>query len=61
VYEPLEQHLARVERVQIEEALAQSRFNKAKAAKLLGITRHSLYRRMEVLGLADQNTDEPES
>lgn len=61
VYEPLEQHLARVEREQIEEALAQSRFNKAKAAKLLGITRHSLYRRMEVLGLADQNTDEPES
>ena len=51
--EPLDPLLLRVEREQIELALAEARHNKAKAAELLGITRPRLYRRMEVLGIID--------
>ena len=51
--EPLEPLLQRVEREQIEQALEQANGNKAKAARLLNITRPSLYRRMETLGLSD--------
>ncbi len=50
---PLEPYLEKVEREQIELALQQAKFNKKKAADLLGITRPKLYRRMEILGIAD--------
>ena len=46
---PLDPLLQQVEREQIELALIEARYNKAKAAELLGITRPRLYRRMEVL------------
>lgn len=45
--------LERVESEQIRLALAEGRFNKSRAAELLGITRARLYRRMEQLGIAD--------
>ena len=51
---PLDPLLLDVEREQIELALAETRYNKAKAADLLGITRPRLYRRMEILGIADR-------
>ena len=57
---PLDRLLEQVEREQIERALAESRDNKARAAELLGITRPRLYRRMEVLGIADPDPS-PES
>jgi DNA-binding NtrC family response regulator len=50
----LEPLLAQTEREQIERALAQSRHNKSRAAKLLGMTRPRLYRRMEILGIPDE-------
>ena len=50
---PLDQLLERIEREQIELALAECRDNKARAAELLGITRPRLYRRMEILGIVD--------
>jgi DNA-binding NtrC family response regulator len=50
----LEPLLAQTEREQIEWALAQSRHNKSRAAKLLGMTRPRLYRRMEILGIRDE-------
>lgn len=53
--EPLEQLLKRVEREQIEQALERARDNKAKAARLLGITRPALYRRMESLGMTEEH------
>lgn len=57
-FEPIEQLLSRVEREHIEGALEFAKSNKALAAKLLGITRHSLYRRMEAVGLAVPDTEE---
>jgi len=45
----LESYLERVEREHILAALEQSRFNKTKAAELLGIPRAKLYRRLETL------------
>lgn len=55
--------LERIEREQIELALAESRQNKARAAELLGITRPRLYRRMELLGIVDLESkpDSPET
>lgn len=50
---PLDPLLLDVEREQIELALTETRYNKAKAAELLGITRPRLYRRMEILGIVD--------
>ncbi|MBD3673230.1 MAG: hypothetical protein HUJ26_06850 [Planctomycetaceae bacterium] len=47
----LESYLERVEREHILAALEQSRFNKTKAAELLGIPRPKLYRRLESLGI----------
>jgi len=44
-------HLERVEKRTIETALRKHRFNISKAAKELGLTRASLYRRMEKHGL----------
>ena len=58
--EALDPLLLRVEREQIELALAEARHNKAKAAELLGITRPRLYRRMEVLGIIDNDSGEIE-
>jgi transcriptional regulator with GAF, ATPase, and Fis domain len=43
--------LKSVERAMIEQALRQARFNKSKAAKALGLTRHQLYIRMRRHGL----------
>jgi transcriptional regulator with GAF, ATPase, and Fis domain len=43
--------LATIERAMIEEALRAARFNKSKAAKELGLTRHQLYIRMKRHGL----------
>ncbi len=56
--ENLDPLLLRVEREQIELALAEARHNKARAAELLGITRPRLYRRMEVLGIIDNDSGE---
>jgi transcriptional regulator with PAS, ATPase and Fis domain len=50
----LEPFLAQAEKEQIERALKQCRHNKSKAAKLLGMTRPRLYRRMEILGIRDE-------
>ena len=43
--------LQSVERAMIEQALQTARFNKSKAAKALGLTRHQLYIRMRRYGL----------
>jgi transcriptional regulator with PAS, ATPase and Fis domain len=45
------QDLKSVERVMIENALAEARFNKSRAAKALGLTRAQLYVRMKRHGL----------
>ena len=47
----LDEYLARVERELIRRALARAKGNKARAARLLGMTRPRLYRRMVQLGL----------
>jgi transcriptional regulator with GAF, ATPase, and Fis domain len=41
-----------MERAMIQQALEKARFNKSKAAKTLGLTRHQLYIRMQKYGLA---------
>jgi two-component system response regulator PilR (NtrC family) len=43
--------LETIERAMIEQALQQSRFNKSKAAKSLGLTRQQLYVRLRRYGL----------
>ncbi|MBC7820177.1 MAG: sigma 54-interacting transcriptional regulator, partial [Planctomycetaceae bacterium] len=50
---PLEEHLAGIERDLIRRALKKAKRNKTLAAKLLNIQRPVLYRRMEVLGITD--------
>lgn len=50
---PLEEHLAAIERDLIRRALKKAKRNKTLAAKLLSIPRPVLYRRMEALGMAD--------
>ena len=47
---PAAADLQSMERRMIEEALEQARFNKSKAAKTLGLTRHQLYVRMRKHG-----------
>lgn len=47
----LDDFLGQVERELITRALARAKGNKAKAARLLGLTRPRLYRRMEQLGM----------
>ena len=53
----LEEFLGRVERELIERALSQAKGNKAKAARLLGMTRPRLYRRLVQLGLAEEGEE----
>jgi DNA-binding NtrC family response regulator len=50
----LDEYLGRVERELIRRALSRSKGNKAKAARLLGLTRPRLYRRMVLLGLEEK-------
>ena len=50
---PLKEMLTQVERRLIERALERSGNNKSKAAKILGINRPFLYRRIKELGIAD--------
>ncbi len=50
----LDEYLGRVERELIRRALARAKGNKARAARLLGLTRPRLYRRMVQLGLAEE-------
>jgi transcriptional regulator with GAF, ATPase, and Fis domain len=45
------QDLLNIERAMIEQALHTARFNKSKAAKALGLTRHQLYLRLQKYGL----------
>jgi DNA-binding NtrC family response regulator len=45
--------LQAVERDMIEKALTDARFNKSRAARTLGLTRHQLYIRMRRHGLAE--------
>ncbi len=54
----LDEFLGRVERELIERALRRAKGNKSKAAKLLGMTRPKLYRRLVQLGMeaADETT-----
>lgn len=47
----LDEYLARVQRELVRRALAQAKGNKAKAARLLGMSRPRLYRRLVQLGL----------
>jgi DNA-binding NtrC family response regulator len=49
----LEEFLARIERELIRRALARAKGNKAKAARLLGLNRPRLYRRMFRLGILE--------
>jgi len=51
---PLQERLDSVERQAILEALAQTRYNRTAAAKLLGITFRALRYRMERLGIKDE-------
>ena len=50
----LDEFLGEVERELIERALARAKGNKTKAARLLGMTRPRLYRRLVQLGLAEE-------
>jgi DNA-binding NtrC family response regulator len=54
----LDDYLRRVERELIRRALMRSKGNKAKAARLLGLTRPRLYRRMMQLGLEDKSKED---
>lgn len=51
--DPNGRDLQSVERRMIEEALGRARFNKSKAAKELGLTRHQLYIRMKRHGMSE--------
>ncbi|HEY2892632.1 MAG TPA: helix-turn-helix domain-containing protein, partial [Pirellulales bacterium] len=57
----LEELLANLEKELIERAIARARGNKSKAAKLLGLNRPRLYRRLVQLGLAEEDSDEDEA
>ena len=53
----LDEFLARVERELIERAMSQAKGNKTKAARLLGMTRPRLYRRLVQLGWEEEVGD----
>ncbi|MBN1912557.1 MAG: sigma 54-interacting transcriptional regulator [Pirellulales bacterium] len=55
----LDDFLGRIELELITRALAESRGNKARAARLLGLTRPRLYRRLEQLGMDADGDDSP--
>jgi len=54
----LDEFVERIERELIRRALARSKGNKAKAARLLGLNRPRLYRRMVQLGLAEEGEED---
>jgi len=54
-----ERSLPEIERMLIELALAESKGNKSKAAALLGITRRTLYGRLERFGLQEDAGEDP--
>jgi transcriptional regulator of acetoin/glycerol metabolism len=55
----LDEFLCRIERELVVRALAQAKGNKTKAAKLLGMTRPRLYRRLVHLGLEEGPCQDP--
>lgn len=56
----LDEFLGTIERELVERALERSQGNKAEAARLLGMTRPRLYRRLARLGMLDTNPAEAE-
>jgi DNA-binding NtrC family response regulator len=55
----LDEFLARIERELLNRAMVQAKGNKSKAARLLGLTRPRLYRRLVQLGLEPDGEDGP--
>jgi DNA-binding NtrC family response regulator len=55
--EPLAEVMERVERDQLARAMRRARGNKAQAARLLGLTRPRLYRRLGQLGMLDDDLE----
>jgi DNA-binding NtrC family response regulator len=53
----LDQFMTEIEKEVIARALKLAKGNKARAARLLGLTRPRLYRRMEQLGLEDTSPE----
>jgi transcriptional regulator with PAS, ATPase and Fis domain len=57
VFPPGGVDLESLEKEYVKEALAKARFNKSKAARLLGLTRAQLYSRIEKYGLGGEEED----
>ena len=56
--EPLEDVMQRIERKQLRQAMQRASGNKAEAARLLGLTRPRLYRRLEQLGMLGEDSSD---